>query len=585
MAKYDSREVCEVPDFYMPFSYDAVMALVYAANGAVKNNITMWSDGPGLLEALKTIKYTGLTGEVSFTESLDRRAEYVIRNFQGSPVTVGKFMEGANYLVEVQETSVHFIGGLKKPPLSVAAARGIARETMLSTSALVAVVQFMALICLFAVGLNRNSPVFKVSSPVFLAAFILGCMSLYTGIILAGQEKCAESVFALSIGFTMVFSSFLAKVYRIHTIFNSTDMNKKNDVTKKKMLRFFAITCIFELVLNISWLIIAPPKLITNNELRVYSCDLASSSDISMVFLLISIASKVMLMLANVYFALRVSKVNAAYNESKVIGLSVYSMSIFMLVLLPIAYEISGKQPTLAFIIKTISVVVPTTTSLAVVMSPKLYLHYLDPVNNTLDHLSDGVYNGRKASTVESGNGSRKGSLFRSGTSRTSPRVARFGSGRNDSLKTQLDKRSTLLRMNSQLDKEDSLVRVNTQRSTLRSPSVVGALTRKDMLTRFNVTSPRDHTDSRSPLGSASPLPSPYPNEWKDSTLLVGRTDTVNISSVVGLAFTEHEDGITPRDRGGASETTTILARSPPIRGIESWGMLNPTRTSMISEE
>jgi ABC-type branched-subunit amino acid transport system substrate-binding protein len=67
MAKYDSREV---PDFYMPFSYDAVLALVYAANAAVKNNVTMWSDGPELLEALKTIKYTGLTGEVSFTESL-----------------------------------------------------------------------------------------------------------------------------------------------------------------------------------------------------------------------------------------------------------------------------------------------------------------------------------------------------------------------------------------------------------------------------------------------------------------------------------------------------------------------------------
>jgi hypothetical protein len=584
MAKYDSREVCEVPDFYMPFSYDAVMALVYAASGAVKNNVTMWSDGPGLLEAFKTIKYTGLTGEVTFTESLDRRAEYVIRNFQGSPVTVGKFTEGANSLVEVKGTSVQFIGGLKKPPLSVAAARGIAPETMLGTSALVAVVQFMALICLFAVGLNRNSPVFKVSSPAFLAAFILGCMSLYTGIILAGQEKCAESIFALSIGFTMVFSSFLAKVYRIHTIFNSTDMNKKNDMTKEKMLRFFAVTCIFELMLNILWLIIAPVKLITNNELRVYSCDLASSSDISMVFLLISIASKVILMLANVYFALRVNKVNAAYNESKVIGLSVYSMNTFMLILLPIAYNISGKQPTLAFIIKTISVVVPTTTSLAVVMGPKLYLRYLAPVNNSLEYLSDGVYNGRKVSTAGSGNGSREGSLFRSGTSRTS--LARFGSGRNDSLKTQLDKRSALLRMNSQLDKEDSLVRVNRRSNlVLRSPSVVGALTRKEMLTRFNVTSPRDHTDSRSPLGSASILPSPNPNERHDSTVLVRRTDTVNISSVVGLAFTEHEDGITPRDRGGASETTTILARSPPIRGIESRGVLSPTRTSMISEE
>jgi hypothetical protein len=222
-------------------------------------------------------------------------------------------------------------------------------------------------------------------------------MSLYTGIILAGQEDCAGSVFALSIGFTMVFSSILAKVYRIHTIFNSTDMNKKNNVTKTKtkMLRFFAVTCVFELVLNILWLMIAPLKVITNKELRVYSCALASSSDISMVFLLISIASKVMLLLANVYFALRVSKVNAGYNESMVIGLSVYSMSTFMLILLPIAYEISGKQHTLAFIIKTISVVVPTTTSLAVVMKPKLYLRYLDPVNNTLDYLSDGTMGGK----------------------------------------------------------------------------------------------------------------------------------------------------------------------------------------------
>jgi hypothetical protein len=140
--------------------------------------------------------------------------------------------------------------------------------------------------------------------------------------------------------------------------------------------------------------------------------------------------------------------------------------------------------------------------------------------------------------------------------------------------------------MNSQLDKEDSLVRVN-QRSNLvlRSPSVVSDLTRKDMLTQFNLPSPRDHADSRSPLGSASPLPSPNPNERNDSTLLVGRRDTVNISSVVGLAFIKHEDGITPRDCGGASETTTILARSPPIRGIESWGVLSPTRRSMISEE
>jgi hypothetical protein len=164
MAKYDSREV---PDFYMPFSYDAVLALVYAANAAVKNNVTMWSDGPELLEALKTIKYTGLTGEISFTESLDRRAEYVIRNFQsdsgreGSPVTVGRFTEGANSLVETKGTSVHFIGGLKTPPLSMAAAKGIGTNTMLGTNALVAVAQAMALICLLAVGLNCNSPVFK----------------------------------------------------------------------------------------------------------------------------------------------------------------------------------------------------------------------------------------------------------------------------------------------------------------------------------------------------------------------------------------------------------------------------------------
>jgi hypothetical protein len=452
--------------------------------------------------------------------------------------------------VETKGTSVHFIGGLKTPPLSVAAAKGIGTNTMLGTTALVAVAQAMALICLLAVGLNRNSPVFKVSSPVFLAAFILGCMNLYNGIILAGQENCAGSVFALSVGFTMVFSSFLAKVYWIHVIFNSTDMNKKNDVTRNKMLCFLAVACTFELVLNFLWFIFAPLKLITNNELRVYSCCLAESSNASTIFLLLSIASKVLLLLANVYFALRVSKVNAAHNESKVIGLSVYRMSTFMLILLPIAYMMSGKEPTLAFVIQTISVVVPTTTSLAVVMGPKFYLHYLDPVNNTLAYLSDGVYNGRKDSG--SMNASRKGSIFRLGTRQSS--LARFGSGRNDSLKTQLDKRSALLRMNSQLEKRDSM-RVETQRSMQRSPSVVGALTRRDMLTRFNVVSPREGEGEiprpLSPLGSASP------DERKNSTTLVGRAGTVNISSVVGLAFTEHEDGITPR-----SLITTITPRA-----------------------
>ncbi|PNF38412.1 hypothetical protein B7P43_G07251 [Cryptotermes secundus] len=237
----------------------------------------------------------------------------------------------------------------------------------------------------------------KLSSPRLNNIAVVGCILVYTAVILLGLDHatlptnthfsavCTARVYLLSAGFSLAFGSMFTKTYRVHRIFTRSH----SGVVKNKLLQdtqLISLICVLLLIDGLIvtlWVIIDPIQ----RHLRNLTLEI-SASDRSVVYqpqvevcrsqythgwLGALYGYKGLLLIVGVYMAWETRHVKIpALNDSQYIGMSVYSVVITSAIVVVLANLIS-ERATLAFVTITTLILTSTTATLCLLFLPKLH--------------------------------------------------------------------------------------------------------------------------------------------------------------------------------------------------------------------
>ncbi|XP_059477386.1 gamma-aminobutyric acid type B receptor subunit 2 isoform X2 [Neocloeon triangulifer] len=264
-------------------------------------------------------------------------------------------------------------------------------------------------ICLATVflGFNlyfRKLKYIKLSSPRLNNIAVVGCILVYTAVILLGLDHatlpaggahfanvCTARAYLLSAGFSLAFGSMFTKTYRVHRIFTSS----RSGVVKNKLLQdtqLISLICallLVDILIVTLWVSVDPmQRHLKNLSLEISAIDRSvvyqpqvevCRSQHTSGWLGALYVYKGLLLIVGVYMAWETRRVKIpALNDSQYIGMSVYSVVITSGIVVVLANLIS-ERATLAFVTITALILASTSTTLCLLFVPKIHTIWLHP--------------------------------------------------------------------------------------------------------------------------------------------------------------------------------------------------------------
>ncbi|XP_073821590.1 gamma-aminobutyric acid type B receptor subunit 3 [Musca autumnalis] len=400
---------------YAPQTYDAVWAIALSLRAAEDRwrkdpmqhskldrfDYTRSDMATEFLQQMGKLDFLGVSGPVSFSgpDRIGTTAFYQIQNGQLEPIALYYPAENALDFRCPHCKRVKWHGGqvpIAKRVFKVRVAT-IAPMAFYTIATLSSVGIAMALAFL-AFNLHfRKLKAIKLSSPKLSNITAVGCIFVYTAVILLGLDYstlpspedtfatvCTARVYLLSAGFSLAFGSMFAKTYRVHRIFTRT-----GSVFKDKMLQdiqLILLVCGLLLVDGLVvtlWVVTDPmERHLHNLTLEISNIDRSvvyqpqvevCRSQHTQTWLGALYSYKGLLLVVGVYMAWETRHVKIpALNDSQYIGVSVYSVVITSGIVVVLANLIS-ERVTLAFITITALILTSTTATLCLLFIPKLH--------------------------------------------------------------------------------------------------------------------------------------------------------------------------------------------------------------------
>mmetsp|Transcript_22714 Transcript_22714/g.25281 ORF Transcript_22714/g.25281 Transcript_22714/m.25281 type:complete len:276 (+) Transcript_22714:36-863(+) len=189
----------------------------------------------------------------------------------------------------------------------------------------------------------------------------------------------------LGIGFSLTYGALFARIYRIGQIF-LVDTLEVFKVTNMMIIPIVAGIVAIEVVFLSIWTIVSRSRAVLETaEPFVLSDDyfVCTFGDNDKIFFSIIAVFNIGIIIYGLYWAVRIWKLKSVlYNESKIIGFSVYTLA-FFIAILGIVQVIGGENRTLTFVLRSGSLVLgPFITVLALVI-PRM--HYMLQDTETSD--------------------------------------------------------------------------------------------------------------------------------------------------------------------------------------------------------
>jgi len=228
----------------------------------------------------------------------------------------------------------------------------------------------ICLCCLLGVYvvLQRKLPQIRASSYIFLLLLILGAVLCFASIFAWAYPtgdpttvSCILRPWLINIGFTLLYGSLFLKTFRIWRIFRNKVLSAEVILDSHLIFylsAFLAVDIIILLVLSI----MHTPKPKTY-ELYV-------QCSIEFPYFLAMVLTKGLLLLFGVFLAVSTRKVISAYNESRFIGFSIYSVSFIAAVIVPI-YAVNLSL-TSQYVLYSAGVIVSTVVTMVLIFAPKI---------------------------------------------------------------------------------------------------------------------------------------------------------------------------------------------------------------------
>jgi hypothetical protein len=283
MSRFNVSTLPTPSIFAAAMAYDAVMALGIGACEIESDFFT----GPELFESFKKVEFFGATGSVSFNSTKGTRNandfNYKIYNLIAVPDEAGEVIAITPYksqLITLQNASVEvlrpfvFFGGSTTPPQGQPVpvedlnlvSDGIRSICWGLSGALI----LLSVYCTIWTIMRRKTPVVRASQPVFLVILSTGTFIMSSSIIPSTFQEplpqrlldvaCMLDRYLFSVGFSMTFAALFSKTWRINSVYANAKKCRRVTIRVKDALLPFATFTVLNIVILVTWTIVAPLK-------------------------------------------------------------------------------------------------------------------------------------------------------------------------------------------------------------------------------------------------------------------------------------------------------------------------------------
>ncbi|KAI9136609.1 7 transmembrane sweet-taste receptor of 3 GCPR-domain-containing protein [Paraphysoderma sedebokerense] len=245
----------------------------------------------------------------------------------------------------------------------------------------------------------RTRASIKRSGFLFSQCTIFGAR-LCTIAVMLGVGKPTESTCVgftafLSIGFVVMFGSFIAKLYRIQQIFHGSKKVAKNKkLTDAVLFRYLCGIVLVEALLLVLWAIVDVPGLTVHRSFvqnvgTVTQATCKHGSTMAAALLLYN----AVLILAAAIIAFKVRNVPTDFNETKVMVFAVYSVTFIIAIVVPTTTQLTHSQSFQTLIL--FGCLLATSSSIIVFTAPKLLAAFRDEKGSAITQFPG--YSGEKS--------------------------------------------------------------------------------------------------------------------------------------------------------------------------------------------
>lgn len=237
---------------------------------------------------------------------------------------------------------------------------------------LIIFVLFLALEIAALVGViyYRHHRVIFSASPLFCCVILIGgivtlvaaCIMVLTPLV-SSVQLCSSSVWLLNLGFMLSFGSMVAKTFRLYRIFDNA-LFAPVAITNRQLLSMLAALIIVDSALIALWQGMAPERLRVD---RYRVC----VSELSWIFAPLLIALKACLVCYGAWLTYQVRSIPSSYNESKFLGLAIFSVGFVAFVVLGLEWGLgSDIAPPTLNLIQSVGVALGSFLAMLFIFAP-----------------------------------------------------------------------------------------------------------------------------------------------------------------------------------------------------------------------
>jgi hypothetical protein len=398
------RNFTPTQSIYAMMAYDSVLGLGIGACEIESDFFT----GPELFESFKNVDFMGATERVFFNKTTGMRDEsylkYQLYNIIAEIDEAGEIVTITPYksqLISLQNESIDvlrefvFFGGNTTPPLG----QPLLNEDLNLVSdrvrsicwVLSGSVILFSVYCIVRTIRRRKTPIVRASQPIFLVmlctgTFLMSCSIIPTTLQEPVSQRvldvaCMLDMYLFSIGFSTTFAALFSKTWRINMVHANARKFRRVTIRPKDVLLPFVILTVLNLVILITWTIVAPlrwERIIVEEDMFGQPIEsrgtcltaVNNRESTEMTFLILLTAVNITALFLSNYQSYRARKLPSEFNETLYLAMTNLVILEGMVLGAPILF-IVGDDPTSFMLIRSLLVSIICLAVLVPMFVPK----------------------------------------------------------------------------------------------------------------------------------------------------------------------------------------------------------------------
>ena len=265
--------------------------------------------------------------------------------------------------------------------------------------------------CFIWLKFNKKTPQVIAYQPFFLRLILLGCLVSSSATIPLGIEKekeistflCMLVPWLYSVGFSIVFGTLLAKVHRVHTLFDNAARMIRTTVTLKETVLKIVYILIIDITILTIWTIMDPLQWVWQVTIEdKYGQPLSSYEGCYCRHPLIWMGTlgllHVSLLVMAIYMSYRARHISTRFSEAKYLKTAIFLNTVVYIISVPMI--VITREPEATFFVSCMIIICDSTVVCGSIFGGLIYsvINNENPDANVNDELRSYVRRSRRTS-------------------------------------------------------------------------------------------------------------------------------------------------------------------------------------------